>query len=176
MDDYFNYFKPKPRHYTIPLLICFAFYAFLRRVDYDPAAWVLFIGAVVIAVLMALWFTVAGIMQGAADRSIELLPELKERVYQNTRIEKKDNRWMEWAGAVCNGTELKRRLWIGAGKPFTKKEYSEKMDHLVKLKVLKYSNGKNSNNGYDVNGAGGWDFIKAMSEGRENLPLPSPTS
>lgn len=177
---YIYSYRPRPFHFSGPIILVFIGYAILRAENYSVAGWYLAGGLALITVIMLVWMATIGIIQSLADLEYDMTSDqeraeiIKEKYYPNTHITKKDERWQDWAVHVLGGMPLSERRWTGSRKPFSQGEYSEKMRELIDKNVLRYANGKNQDNGYQVSGAGGWDYIRAMSEGRANLPLPSP--
>lgn len=169
-------YHPKPWHFSGPVFLGLLCWSVLHR--FGVGLDLVFLACVIgfAGLCWSVWIALAGIIQAGIDYHVETGQEWTpptETVYEHTQVtQESDPRWRDWAAALCNGKGLARAGWVGFLKPFSRREYDRKMSDLKIRRVLRFVNGKTADNGYTVNGAGGWEYIKAMSEGRRLLPLP----
>lgn len=99
-------------------------------------------------------------------------PNTLESVAVN--VQQRDPRIKQWAMAVTySKTPMTQSRWAGGGKPFSKPEYAAWTKVLLEREVIALANPKNTKGGYKPNGAKGWQYLKALADGREYLPLPT---
>ena len=89
---------------------------------------------------------------------------------------RKDDRWRDWARAVCEGTTLARRKWVGPNRPFRRREYDQGMYCLFGAEIIRLDMTQKPKPGFVPNRAGGWRYIQQMARGEKVLPPPPLTT
>lgn len=178
-DDLTYHYKPKPHHFFMPLIIGLIGYGFIYKFGLGEI-FAVYLACVFgfASLCLSFWIMLAGIMQSAMEAHYQMTGEeyIPQQKTEPAKTESEiDQRWINWAKGITGGRSIARENWIGLFHPFSRGEYDHKMEELTAIKILRYVNGKNSRNGYKVNGAGGWYGIKRMSEGLPIRPIPSPS-
>lgn len=112
-----------------------------------------------------------------APRKIVDLNE-KNNVWQNValNVNQRDPRWQQFGVAVINGQPMTQSKWTGKGRPFSRPEFEKQIKKWLADVVIVHKKIKGKASSYRPNGAEGWQYFKALADGRAWLPLPSQES
>lgn len=184
LEDWAYRYRPRPWHFFVPVAVLMLGVYLLHK-GYGLLDWFFACAFAVIAVLITLWMCFAGGLAALLDYHYEMTGEritsAEDITHNSFNVQNYDKRWRTWAAQVLAGRPMAQRKWTGKGKLFGRKEYEKRLREMYRRGVVRYTNGRDENQGYMImEGDGPKEYLRDMADGKKFLrnpkALPSPTA